>query len=78
MTGLARMLYYAPVSHKEDNTNWCGLHFDHGVFTALTSATFEKDGVLVKTPRKGGLYIRNTKIKIPIFCPRKIFLSNGK
>jgi isopenicillin N synthase-like dioxygenase len=53
------MLHY----HKEsDQTNqnpdWCGAHFDHGVFTGLMPAYYFCNGEPVAEPEEAGLFIR--------------------
>lgn len=58
LTGYGRMLHY----HKENdlsnfNPNWCGAHFDHGVFTGLMPAYYFRDGQEVEEPDEAGLYI---------------------
>lgn len=58
MVAYGRMLHY----HKEsdatnENLNWCGAHFDHGVFTGLMPAYYFHDGVEVDEPEEAGLYI---------------------
>ena len=42
------------------NPNWCGAHFDHGVFTSLMPAYYFKDGIEVEEPEEAGLYIKPT------------------
>ncbi len=55
---VGRMLYY---QKREDtslhNPYWCGAHFDHGLFTALTPATYYVDGELVPEPEEAGLFV---------------------
>ena len=58
LVGYGRMLHY----HKENdatnvNMNWCGAHFDHGVFTGLIPAYYFRDGVEIEEPEEAGLYI---------------------
>lgn len=58
LAALARLLHY----HKEDqqtndNPDWCGAHFDHGVFTGLLPAYYFKDGIEIEEPSEAGLYI---------------------
>ncbi len=58
LMGYGRMLHY----HKENdatngNPNWCGAHFDHGLFTGLLPAYYFRDGKLVDEPEEAGLYI---------------------
>lgn len=61
LRGYGRLLHY----HKENqstnfNPNWCGAHFDHGVFTGLMPAHYFQDGVEVEEPEEAGLYIKPT------------------
>jgi isopenicillin N synthase-like dioxygenase len=68
--GYGRMLHY----HQENesnhtNPNWCGVHYDHGIFTGLAPAYYFKEGKLVEEPAEAGLYVKPTHaqdfIKIP-------------
>lgn len=55
---VGRMLYYQKnADTREDNPFWCGAHFDHGVFTAITPATYFVDGVEVPEPKEAGLFV---------------------
>jgi isopenicillin N synthase-like dioxygenase len=54
----ARMLHY----HKEGdltnaNPDWCGCHFDHGVFTGLMPAYYFRDDKEIAEPVEAGLHI---------------------
>lgn len=58
LIGYGRMLHY----HKENDTmhanpNWCGEHYDHGVFTGLVPAYYYRNGEEVAEPDEAGLYI---------------------
>lgn len=58
ITGYGRMLHY----HKENdvtnaNPNWCGEHFDHGIFTGLVPAYYFRNGIEIDEPEEAGLYI---------------------
>lgn len=58
LVGYGRMLHY----HKEGNAtnaypNWCGAHFDHGVFTGLMPAYYFRQGEEVEEPQEAGLFI---------------------
>lgn len=58
LRGVGRMLHY----HKENETyalnpNWCGAHFDHGVFTGLIPAYYFQDDNEVDEPEEAGLHI---------------------
>jgi isopenicillin N synthase-like dioxygenase len=61
LIGYGRMLHY----HKEkdthnNNLNWCGAHFDHGIFTGLVPAYYFQDGKEVDEPDDTGLFILPT------------------
>lgn len=58
LKGYGRMLHY----HKENpaistNPNWCGAHFDHGVFAGLVPAYYFCNGEEVDEPEEAGLFI---------------------
>lgn len=58
LVGYGRMLHY----HKESdatnaNPDWCGAHFDHGVFTGLIPAYYFRQGKEIDEPEEAGLYI---------------------
>jgi isopenicillin N synthase-like dioxygenase len=58
LTGYGRMLHY----HKEsdltnNNPNWCGGHFDHGIFTGLMPAYYFQNGQACEEPEEAGLNI---------------------
>lgn len=58
LVGYGRMLHY----HKENKTtnsnpDWCGAHFDHGVFTGLMPAYYFQAGQEVDEPEEAGLFI---------------------
>lgn len=56
---VGRMLYY---QKSEDtsmhNPYWCGAHFDHGLFTALTPAAYFIAGKPVPEPEEAGLFVK--------------------
>lgn len=59
LIGYGRMLHY----HKENdatnaNPNWCGAHFDHGVFTGLVPAYYFQNGKEIDEPQEAGLFIK--------------------
>ena len=59
---LGRMLHY----HKEgeqtnQNPNWAGAHYDHGLFTGLLPAFYFQDGQEVPEPEEAGLFVRTPK-----------------
>lgn len=55
---VGRMLYYQKNADTcGDNPYWCGAHFDHGVFTAITPATYFVEGVEVSEPEEAGLFV---------------------
>lgn len=58
LKGNGRMLHY----HKENathesNPNWCGAHFDHGVFTGLIPAYYFQHEKEIDEPHEAGLFI---------------------
>jgi isopenicillin N synthase-like dioxygenase len=58
------MLHYLKESDTQNiSPNWCGAHFDHGVFTSLMPAYYFKDGVEVPEPEEAGLYIMPSNSK---------------
>lgn len=58
LEGYGRMLHYQKVgTATNDNPEWCGAHFDHGVFTGLIPAYYFCNGVEVDEPEEAGLYI---------------------
>lgn len=61
MSGYGRMLHYQKEQEtNKANPNWCGAHFDHGIFTSLLPAYYFKDGIEVDEPKEAGLYIKPT------------------
>jgi isopenicillin N synthase-like dioxygenase len=67
VSGLARMLFYAPVGteNNDGNPNWCSEHRDHSVITGLCAATFVKDGNIISKPENCGLYVRGESVSFP-------------
>lgn len=67
LKALGRMLHYAKPSEMDadDNPNWCGVHRDHGYFTALIPSLFMKDGQPVKKPAGSGLHIYDREVVVP-------------
>lgn len=58
LTGFGRMLHYLKQADTHGkNPNWCGGHYDHGIFTALMPAYYFQNGVLIEEPSEAGLYI---------------------
>jgi isopenicillin N synthase-like dioxygenase len=58
LEGYGRMLHY----HKEDSMaatspDWCGAHFDHGVFTGLMPAYYFREDEEINEPEAAGLYV---------------------
>lgn len=54
-----RMLYYQKSSETcSDNPYWCGAHFDHGVFTVITPASYFTDGKEIAEPKEAGLFVK--------------------
>jgi isopenicillin N synthase-like dioxygenase len=60
LLGYGRMLHYHKEKEPNANPDWCGAHFDHGVFTGLVPAYYFKDGNAVQEPEEAGLYITPT------------------
>jgi isopenicillin N synthase-like dioxygenase len=59
MSGYGRMLHYHKQSDEtKENDNWCGGHYDHGVFTGLMPAYYFREGVMIPEPDEAGLYIK--------------------
>ena len=67
VTGMARMLYYAPVNENTNDTNpnWCAEHRDHSVITGLCPAIFVKGGEIVSKPSNCGLYVKGESVSFP-------------
>ncbi|HSW70564.1 MAG TPA: 2-oxoglutarate and iron-dependent oxygenase domain-containing protein [Gammaproteobacteria bacterium] len=58
LIGYGRMLhYYKEADSSSLNNNWCGAHFDHGVFTGLIAPAYFRDGIEIEEPQEAGLYI---------------------
>lgn len=56
---VGRMLYYQKAgSTNTDNPYWCGAHFDHGLFTVITPASYFKEGTPVPEPEEAGLFVK--------------------
>jgi len=56
---IGRMLYYQKCAETNtDNPFWCGAHYDHGMFTAITPATYFVDGKEVPEPKEAGLFVK--------------------
>ncbi len=65
LTGYGRMLHYhmdmaCLEKQTHSNEDWCGAHFDHGVFTGLVPAYYFRDGVEIDEPDEAGLFIYPT------------------
>ncbi len=57
---VGRMLYYQKSGDTaQDNPYWCGAHFDHGLFTVITPATYFQDGEMIAEPEEAGLIVRS-------------------
>jgi isopenicillin N synthase-like dioxygenase len=55
---IGRMLYYQKSTGTcADNPYWCGAHFDHGVFTVITPASYFVDGKQTSEPKESGLFV---------------------
>ena len=56
---VGRMLYYQKsLDTHIDNPLWCGAHYDHGLFTAITPGSYFIDSNQVAEPNDTGLFIR--------------------
>jgi len=56
---VGRMLYYQKSGEtNRDNPYWCGAHFDHGLITALTPASYFVDGRQIDEPQESGLFVK--------------------
>lgn len=55
---VGRLLHYQKSGDTGvDNPYWCGAHFDHGLFTVLTPATYFVGETQVDEPEEAGLYV---------------------
>jgi isopenicillin N synthase-like dioxygenase len=55
---VGRMLYYQKSGDTcQDNPYWCGAHFDHGLFTVITPASYFMGGTQVSEPEEAGLFV---------------------
>ena len=58
MPQVTRMLYYQKGEHScRENPYWCGAHFDHSLFTALTPASYFVGETKVQEPEEAGLFV---------------------
>ena len=58
VAGYGRMLHYLKEGEMTNaNPNWCGAHFDHGLFTGLMPAYYFCDGKEVDEPEEAGLFV---------------------
>lgn len=58
LVGYGRMLHYQKETDESNkNTDWCGAHYDHGVFTGLIPAYYFYNQIEVNEPKDTGLYI---------------------
>ncbi len=65
---VTRMLHYQKTfDSSPDNPYWCGAHFDHGLFTALTPSFYFVDGEGINEPEEAGLFVRvkDAFLKVP-------------
>lgn len=61
LTGYGRSLHYHKGGDQtNDNPDWCGGHFDHGVFTGLMPAYYFRGGEAIPEPEEAGLFVRPT------------------
>ena len=60
LSGFGRLLHYQQdgVQHAQSATDWCGAHFDHGLFTVLSPAYYFERGLAIKEPNDAGLFVR--------------------
>lgn len=64
--GLGRGLFYGAEEAKvigENDAPWCGVHRDHGLFTALIPDLYHKDGMVVCKPQGAGLYVNGQEVQ---------------
>lgn len=55
---VGRMLYYQKSGDtRQDNPYWCGAHFDHGLFTVITPASYFERGEKIDEPSEAGLFV---------------------
>lgn len=58
LRGYGRMLHYHQGNNNANtNPDWCGAHFDHGLFTGLMPAYYFQNGKEVCEPTEAGLFI---------------------
>jgi isopenicillin N synthase-like dioxygenase len=56
---VGRMLYYQKnLDTYGENPFWCGAHYDHGMFTAITPGTYFMEGQPIAEPEEAGLFVR--------------------
>jgi isopenicillin N synthase-like dioxygenase len=59
VTGVGRMLHYLGTEKDDGNPNWCGVHSDHGLFTALLPEVFlDAAGNRIPPPPGAGLHVK--------------------
>jgi isopenicillin N synthase-like dioxygenase len=55
---VGRMLYYLKSGDtRQDNPLWCGAHFDHGLFTVITPASYFEEDKQIDEPHEAGLFV---------------------
>ena len=55
---VGRMLYYQKSGDTSgENPYWCGAHFDHGLFTVITPASYFVEGICIQEPEEAGLFV---------------------
>jgi len=77
---VGRMLYYQKKgdTHRE-NPFWCGAHFDHAMFTALTPATYFTRGNCTSEPDEAGLFVKvGEKYKKVLADPEVLMFQVGE
>lgn len=61
LVGYGRMLHYRQENDiANTNPDWCGAHFDHGIFTGLAPAHYFKGEDEIEEPEEAGLFILPT------------------
>ncbi|MBX7067024.1 MAG: hypothetical protein K1X28_07320 [Parachlamydiales bacterium] len=77
---VGRMLYYQKSADTlQDNPYWCGAHYDHGMFTAITPAAYFVEGVEVTEPIEAGLFVRiGDRFKKVIADPEVLMFQVGE
>lgn len=77
---VGRMLYYQKSTDTlNDNPFWCGAHYDHGMFTAITPAIYFVEGMETAEPIEAGLFVRvGNRFKKVIADPEVLMFQVGE